>query len=94
MTLQEFKDSLNNDAPPADLTLTLRALWHAGKGDWKGSHDLLQNDASADGAWVHAYLHREEGDLSNARYWYNRAGRPESSKSLAEEWDEIATALL
>ncbi len=94
MTFTEFKDSLTKETPPAELTLTQQALWQAGKGNWHGSHDLLQNDKSADGAWVHAYLHREEGDLPNARHWYNLAGRPECTKSLADEWGEIAAALI
>lgn len=94
MNLQQFKDSLKNDAAPSDLSLVLQALWLAGKSDWHGSHDLLQDDDTADGSWVHAYLHREEGDIPNARYWYAKAGRTMPEGTLQEEWDAIAEALL
>lgn len=94
MTLQEFKTSLQQSTPPAGLNLALQALWQAGKGDWNASHAIAQAQGDADVDWVHAYLHREEGDLNNAGYWYRRAGKPASTQSLAEEWDAIATALL
>jgi len=94
MNLQQFKDSLNNDTPPAGISGPLQALWQAGKGDWKTAHEITQNDDSVVMAWVHAYLHRDEGDLSNARYWYARAGKPESTASLEAEWAEIVSALL
>ena len=94
MNLHDFKQSLEQEAPPTGLNLTLQALWLAGKNDWQGSHNLLQNDESANGSWVHAYLHREEGDIPNARHWYSKAGKTIPSVSLKEEWDDIATALL
>ncbi|MEZ4729746.1 MAG: hypothetical protein R3E79_21660 [Caldilineaceae bacterium] len=94
MTLQEFKASLQQETPPAGLSTALQALWQAGKGEWQASHAITQVQGDADVDWVHAYLHREEGDLNNAGYWYRRAGKPTSSQSLAEEWDEIAQALL
>jgi len=94
MTLTDFKASLQNDTPPAGLNRALEALWHAGKGNWDASHDLTQGQDDKDVFWVHAHLHREEGDLSNANYWYGKSGRAMSSKSLQEEWDEIAAALL
>ena len=72
----------------------LKALWHDAKGDWQSAHHLAQDIPSKDGSWVHAYLHRKEGDLSNASYWYHKAGKPVSDKSLHDEWDEIAQALL
>lgn len=94
MDLPTFKQSLDQDEPPAGLSQALAALWRAAKGDWHTAHRLAQAQNDTDGAWVHAYLHRVEGDLSNAGYWYRRAGKPQSSASLAQEWDEIAGALL
>ena len=94
MDLAAFKDSLHGDGPPAGLGRALDALWHAAKGDWDEAHRLAQSQGDAVGAWVHAYLHRVEGDLSNAGYWYRRAGKPPSSAPLKQEWDEIAGALL
>lgn len=94
MNFQDFKQSLTQATPPANLSTALEALWQAGKNDWHASHDLLQNDNSANGSWVHAYLHREEGDIPNARYWYSRAGKTLPDTSLEEEWDDIAAALL
>ncbi len=94
MELHTFTTSLADDAPPAGLSRVLQALWHDANGDWDEAHRLAQEQDDQDGAWVHAYLHRKEGDPSNAAYWYRRAGRPVSSLSLDEEWREIAEALL
>lgn len=94
MTLEEFRASLSKEIPPAELSRTLQALWQDAKGDWDAAHKLAQSVESADGAWVHAYLHRKEGDLSNAAYWYSRAGRKVSQSSLSEEWACITQALL
>jgi len=95
MNLADFKSTLVQSNPPVNLAAPLLALWLDGKEDWNGAHDALQNQPDGNGsAWVHAYLHRKEGDLSNARYWYRRANQPESQASLAQEWDAIATALL
>lgn len=78
----------------AKLNGPLRALWHVQRGDWKTAHEIVQDDSSADAAWVHAYLHRVEGDLGNARYWYHHAGKkPAMDLTLEEEWDDLATAL-
>ena len=74
MTLEEFHKSLNSEHPPEDLTPSLAALWWDAKGDWTKAHEFAQRDEGPAGAWVHAYLHRKEGDLSNAGYWYGRAG--------------------
>ena len=87
MDLASFQQSLDRDAPPEDLGRALSALWHEAKGDWHAAHRLAQSRDDADGAWVHAYLHRVEGNAANAGYWYRRAGRPHASVSLAEEWD-------
>jgi hypothetical protein len=93
MTLDDFKATLERPAPPAVSPL-LHALWHDAKGDWDAAHTLAQDIDDENGAWVHAYLHRKEGDEGNAGYWYRRAGRPHSRASLDGEWDEIAAALL
>lgn len=94
MTIQEFKDSIKEENPPPNLNSLLQALWHDGKGDWESAHNLAQDVNTKDGSWIHAYLHRKEGDLSNATYWYNKAGKPVSKKNLNEEWEEITLALL
>jgi len=93
MTLDEFTRSLEEPTPPA-LSPLLLALWYDTKGDWEEAHRLAQDVETTDGAWVHGYLHRKEGDLANARYWYRRAGRPEASGDLATEWRRIVAALL
>ena len=94
MTLQEFKDSLNNDAPPAGVDLALQAMWYEAKGDWETAHDRAQDKDDAVGAWVHAYLHRQEGDEWNAKYWYRRANRTMPNQTLEEEWADIVETLL
>jgi hypothetical protein len=94
MNLAAFKDSLQGDGPPAGLGRALDALWHAAKGDWDGAHRLAQAQDDEAGAWVHAYLHRVEGDHANAAYWYRRSGKSPSGAPLQQEWDEIAAALL
>ncbi|MBX3012456.1 MAG: hypothetical protein KF832_13155 [Caldilineaceae bacterium] len=94
MTLQEFTASVQQSTMPTGLSLALQALWQAGTGDWHAAHAITQAEGDADVDWVHAYLHREEGDLSNAGYWYRRAGKPVATQSLADEWQAIATTLL
>ena len=94
MEFDEFRASLSDPAPPADLTLALRALWADGRGDWDGAHRIAQDIDGPAGAWVHAYLHRKEGDLGNAGYWYRQAGRPAASGALDDEWAAIVAALL
>ncbi len=95
MDFQTFEASLSQDDPPAELSAPLRALWHEANGEWETAHNTLQGQPDEGGAaWVHAYLHRVEDDLPNARYWYNRANRPESTRPLDEEWAEIARSLL
>ena len=78
MDYGEFIESLKNNQPPAGLSLLLQAMWYDGRDDWEKSHDIAQDIHSNDGSWIHAYLHRKEGDLSNARYWYSMAGKRES----------------
>ena len=94
MNLQKFKDSLTHDSAPTGVSPHLQAMWHERKGDWDAAHRLIQDESDADGSWVHAYLHRQEGDQPNAAYWYRRAGKPVSEKSLEVEWAEIVAALL
>lgn len=94
MTLQQFRDSLSRDEPPRDLSAPLAGLWWDAKGDWVRAHESAGQDEGPAGSWVHAYLHRKEGDQSNARYWYGRADRPPSQHPLDEEWAEITAALL
>ena len=94
MTLHEFRRSLSEPAPPEELSLALAGLWWDSKGDWKRAHESSQQDEGPDGSWVHAYLHRKEGDESNAAFWYSRAGRPVGREPLDAEWLSIATALL
>ena len=85
-------DLRHADAAPADPALG--ALWWAARDEWTRAHDAAQSDDGADAAWVHAYLHRVEGDMANAGYWYARAGRPVATAALTEEWHAIASALL
>ncbi len=94
MDLQAFKDSLNATVPPAELSPALQALWHDAKGDWYAAHATVQPQEDQAGAWVHAYLHRKEGDLSNAAYWYGRAGQPVADDSLEAEWERLVQTLL
>ena len=94
MTLDDFKKSLAGDAPPPGLPPILQALWHDARGDWNAAHALAQDVADPDGAWVHAYLHRKEGDAANAGYWYRRASQPVCREPLAREWEAIAAAFL
>jgi hypothetical protein len=94
MTLEEFRKSLSSERPPEDLTLSLAALWWDAKGDWTKAHESAQQDEGAAGAWVHAYLHRKEGDVSNAGYWYRQAGKPQANMALEKEWAEIVSSLL
>ena len=88
-----FKASLDGGAPPEGVDGPLKGLWLAAKGGWDAAHVVVQDDPSAEAAWVHAHLHRIEGDLDNAAYWYGMAGRPASRASLEAEREEIARAL-
>ncbi|CAN5515341.1 hypothetical protein BH10BAC3_BH10BAC3_13840 [soil metagenome] len=92
--LNEFKASLALTEPPENLSVYLKALWYDSKGDWTTAHEQVDslNDAAA--CWVHAYLHRKEGDTWNADYWYRKANKKRPAVSLQDEWEEIVTALL
>jgi hypothetical protein len=94
MKLEEFKASMGRDVPPTGIPSSLAALWYAGKGDWEQAHTIAQDIPTREGSWVHAYLHRVEGDKWNANYWYNRAGRSMPDQSLDQEWAAIAASLL
>lgn len=82
------------ETPPVGAATPLRALWHAAQNDWDTAHRLVQDEAGRDAAWVHAHLHRIEGDPVNAQYWYWQAGRQPCEGPLDEEWDAIALELL
>ena len=94
MTLDDFRQSLTATHPSGELTHALAGLWWDAKGDWPRAHESTQQDEGPDGSWVHAYLHRKEGDQGNATYWYRRAGKPVCRESLGAEWMAIVQALL
>ena len=93
MTVEEFRSTLSA-APPPSVSPPLLALWYDAQGDWEKAHTLAQDVENLGGAWVHAYLHRKEGDVDNARYWYRRANQPIATDSLETEWTRIVAALL
>ena len=92
--MADFRASLSGATPAPDLGAPLAALWWAAKGNWGEAHRIAQDERGANAAWVHAYLHRVEGDLGNAGYWYRRANRPVAKDSLDTEWERIVSALL
>jgi hypothetical protein len=94
MSPDELRATLRDATPPADLPVLVKALWLAARGDWDAAHNLAQDVDTPQGAWVHAHLHRAEGDAANAAYWYRRASKPVKTGDLEEEWREIAAALL
>jgi hypothetical protein len=94
MDIHTFEESLMQPAPPAGLSPAVEALWHERRGDWDRAHKIAQDISGPEGAWVHAYLHRREGDESNAAYWYRQAGKPVMRGSLDDEWRTIVEALL
>ncbi len=94
MDYNAFRQTLTQAQPSAGLSQALQGLWWDAKGDWGKAHECAQAQDDKTGAWVHAYLHRKEGDEFNAGYWYRRAGKPVFAGALPEEWDQIARALL
>ena len=94
MDLAAFRTSLEGTEPPPGVGVHLAALWWDAKDDWHRAHGCVDGAAGRDAAWVHAYLHRKEGDLSNAAYWYRQARKPVATKALDEEWAIIAGSLL
>ena len=93
-TLAEFKASLNADQPTAGLSPQLTSLWYDGKGNWDKAHAQIDHLEDKPSAWVHAYLHRKEGDIGNADYWYRKAGKTRPAVSLDEEWEGLVVAFL
>jgi len=94
MTLEDFYQSLSANEPPAEITPALAGLWWDAKGDWDRAHNCLQQAKNVDGSWVHAYLHRKEGDRENAAGWYSRAEKSFCNESLEHEWRAITRELL
>ena len=94
MNLESFIESLVADDPPKGLSPYLLSLWYDAKGDWNKAHDVVQDEENKNGSWIHAYLHRKEGDIWNADYWYRRAGKTRPNSSLEEEWTNITSEIL
>ena len=94
MVYDDFEAAVVGGSPPPGAPTLVQALWHEARGDWDAAHAIAQADDGPDGAWVHAYLHRAEGDLGNAGYWYRRAGRPVADGSLDDERRAIVRELL
>jgi hypothetical protein len=94
VSVADFKTSLAAASPASGLQPPLAALWWAAKGDWHAAHRIVQDEDTTDAAWVHAYLHRVEGDLGNANYWYRQARRKPATHELSSEWDDIVAVLL
>ena len=89
-----FKNSVADQSPSEKLPKPLIAFWWQKKGDWDKAHAIVPSDKTDDGAWVHAFLHREEGDLGNASYWYSRANKLMSEETIENEWELIVSELL
>jgi hypothetical protein len=94
MTVDDFKRTVSEGSPPKNISPPLLALWHDARGDWNAAHETAQSVEDETGAWVHAYLHRKEGDAANALYWYRRARKLMPDDALSTEWERILTALL
>lgn len=94
VSVGDFRTSLAGDAPAPAIAPPLAGLWWLAKGDWDRAHRIVQDDGSREAAWVHAHLHRVEGDLSNAAYWYRQAAQPVATDALDMEWERITSALL
>ncbi len=94
MNFEEFRQTLSSPEPPGNISRYLLALWYDGKGNWETSHNVIQKINDTTASWIHAYLHRKEGDVGNADYWYHRANRKRPAISLEEEWKVIVNALL
>jgi hypothetical protein len=92
--MSDFRASLSDTSPTPGLEPPVAALWWAAKGQWDEAHKIVMNEETAEAAWVHAYLHRVEGDLGNAGYWYRQASQPVAKDSLEAEWERIVSALL
>lgn len=89
-----FMASLSADVAPEDISVYLLALWYDAKGDWDKAHETIQDITTNDASWIHAYLHRKEGDQFNADYWYRKAGRKRPDSSLQQEWEQLVEAFI
>ena len=94
MQFDQFTKSISAGQPPETLSQYALSLWYDAKGDWHTAHQAVQDLEDSTAAWIHAYLHRKEGDASNAAYWYRRAGKKMPVSSLEQEWEEIARAII
>jgi hypothetical protein len=94
MNLSVFKETLSGSEPPQNVSVYLKTLWYDAKGEWDKAHKLIQDFEDRNASWIHAYLHRKEGDTGNADYWYSCAGKKRPSVSLDEEWEQIVTTLI
>jgi hypothetical protein len=94
MTVSEFESTLSQSEPSQSLTPALAGLWRAAKDDWDTAHHVVMDEGGKDCAWVYAYLHRVEGDMGNADYWYRKAAKKAANGALQAEWAAIAAALL
>jgi len=90
----DYKNSLSHSSPGNSLSVYLKALWYDAKGDWDKAHEVIQDVPDKNASWIHAYLHRKEGDVGNADYWYDKAERKRPNISLDEEWENIVKAFL
>lgn len=95
MKIEKFEESLRDDAPPPELNSYLKALWYDARDDWKKAHEIVQDLNDRNAAWIHAYLHRREGDEGNAAYWYRQASKPfPTGIKLEDEWRDIVSSLM
>jgi hypothetical protein len=92
-SLEEFRSSLSRNEPPEDFTPQAEALWYAGKGHWEKAHMIVQDQEDPLSYRIHAFLHRREGDHSNARYWYDKAGSNMPEKLTDLEWEDIVSSI-
>jgi hypothetical protein len=94
MTMVQFRQSLSQPSPPTGISEHLKALWFDARGDWEHSHHIIQDLTDKDASWIHAYLHRKEGDSWNADYWYERAGKKRPALTPEQEWENITSTLI
>ena len=94
MNFEEFRQTLSSSKPPDKISGYLESLWYDAKNDWEKAHNVIQDIEDKTASWIHAYLHRKEGDTGNADYWYRRAGKERPAVTLQEEWENIVKALL
>lgn len=94
MRFDEFQKSLDGSSPPNGISEYLRSLWYDAKGDWNDAHHIIQDIDDKTAAHIHAYLHRKEGDIGNADYWYHQASEKRPDYSLQEEWEQLVKNLL